>query len=69
MAPIGLKLWGNPFRNIPDISYFDPEKKIDEKKMTKKKLTEKKIDEKKLTLRKFFDIMPFFEDLELQKWV
>ena len=30
MAPFGLKLWGNAFQMIPDISFFDAgEKKID----------------------------------------
>ena len=27
MAPFGLKLWGNAFQMIPDISFFDVEKK------------------------------------------
>ena len=27
MAPFGLKLWGNAFHMIPDISFFDVEKK------------------------------------------
>ena len=31
MAPIGAKLWENAFRMIPDISFFDAEKKIGEK--------------------------------------
>ena len=26
MAPFGLKLWGNAFQMIPDISFFDVEK-------------------------------------------
>ena len=28
MAPFGLKLWGHAFQMIPDISFFDVEKKI-----------------------------------------
>ena len=28
MAPFGLKLWGNAFQMIPDISFFDVEKNI-----------------------------------------
>ena len=28
MAPFGLKLWENAFQTIPDISFFDVEKKI-----------------------------------------
>ena len=27
MAPFGLKLWENAFQTIPDISFFDVEKK------------------------------------------
>ena len=27
MAPIGAKLWENAFQTIPDISFFDAEKK------------------------------------------
>ena len=27
MAPFGLKLWENAFQAIPDISFFDAEKK------------------------------------------
>ena len=27
MAPFGLKLWENAFQMIPDISFFDAEKK------------------------------------------
>ena len=27
MAPFGLKLWGNAFQMIPNISFFDVEKK------------------------------------------
>ena len=27
MAPFGLKLWGNAFQMIPDISFFDAQKK------------------------------------------
>ena len=37
MAPFGLKLWGNAFQMIPDISFFDVEKR----KLTK--LFDKKI--------------------------
>ena len=28
MAPFGLKLWENAFQTIPDISFFDAEKKM-----------------------------------------
>ena len=28
MAPFGLKLWENTFQMIPDISFFDVEKKL-----------------------------------------
>ena len=30
MAPIGAKLWENAFQTIPDVRFFDVEKKIDE---------------------------------------
>ena len=47
MAPFGLKLWENAFQTIPDISFFDAEKK----KLTKffdenfrQKKTRRKID-------------------------
>ena len=31
MTPFGLKLWGNAFQMIPDISFFDVEKNISAK--------------------------------------
>ena len=36
MAPFGLKLWENAFQTIPNISFFDAErKKIDKKNRLK----------------------------------
>ena len=35
MAPIGAKLWENAFQTIPDVSFFDAEKKFFDKKIRK----------------------------------
>ena len=54
MAPIGVKLWENAFQTIPDISFFDPEKKM-----------VKFFDEKfhRQNFRQKIDKMPVFEEL------
>ena len=55
MAPFGLKLWENAFQTIPDISFFDVEKK----KLAK--ISDKIFHQKKI--RRKIDKLPFFAEL------
>ena len=68
MAPFGLKLWENAFQTIPDISFFDVEKKM-------ANIFDKTIHQKKF--RRKIDKLPFLAELwifgpnrqmRLEKW-
>ena len=56
MAPFGLKLWENAFQTIPNISFFDAEKKIFWQKFLMKIFAKKKI-------RRKIDKLPVFAEL------